>query len=330
MGAIFSLFAVMGIIAAALAGVGAANQRFLFGVVIPYSALAIFILGLIYRVVYWARSPVPFRIPVTCGQQKSLPWIKADNLDNPHNTLGVIGRMALEVLFFRSLFRNTNLEMRDGPKLTYEWEKWLWLAGLAFHWSFLVVFLRHLRFFLAPLPAFVGLLEGADGFFQIGLPALYLTDAILVASLTYLVARRFMIARIRYISLASDYFPLFLILAIAATGILMRHFIRVDVETVKEFAVGLASFNAAPREEIGVIFYVHLLLVSALFAYFPFSKLMHLGGVFLSPTKNLANNNRMKRHVNPWNYPVKVHTYEEYEDEFRDKMRAAGLPLEKE
>ena len=70
-------------------------------------------------------------------------------------------------------------------------------------------------------------------------------------------------------------------------------------------------------------------LVSVLLAYFPFSKLMHMGGIFLSPTRNLANNNRAKRHVNPWNPAVKVHTYEEYEDEFRDKMMAAGLPVEK-
>jgi nitrate reductase gamma subunit len=33
--------------------------------------------------------------------------------------------------------------------------------------------------------------------------------------------------------------------------------------------------------------------------------------------------------VNPWNYPVKVHTYEEYEDDFREKMIEAGLPVEK-
>jgi nitrate reductase gamma subunit len=57
---------------------------------------------------------------------------------------------------------------------------------------------------------------------------------------------------------------------------------------------------------------------------------MHMGGIFLSPTRNLANNNRMRRHVNPWNYEVKTHTYEEYEDEFRPVMIAAGLPVEKE
>ena len=55
-----------------------------------------------------------------------------------------------------------------------------------------------------------------------------------------------------------------------------------------------------------------------------------MAGIWLSPTINLANNSRAKRHVNPWNYPVRVHTYEEWEDEFRGKMRAAGLPLEKE
>jgi hypothetical protein len=65
-------------------------------------------------------------------------------------------------------------------------------------------------------------------------------------------------------------------------------------------------------------------------AWFPFSKLMHMGGIFLSPTRNLANTSRMRRHINPWNAPVKVHTYAEYEDEFRAKMKAVGLPVEKE
>ena len=71
-------------------------------------------------------------------------------------------------------------------------------------------------------------------------------------------------------------------------------------------------------------------MVSLLLIYFPFSKLMHFAGVFMSPTRNLANTNRVKRHVNPWNADVKNHTYEEWEDEFRDVMKACELPLEKE
>jgi hypothetical protein len=69
-----------------------------------------------------------------------------------------------------------------------------------------------------------------------------------------------------------------------------------------------------------VLFYIHIFLVSVLFMYFPFSKLMHMGGVFLSPTRNLANNSRIVRHINPWNPDVKYHTYEAYEDDFRDHM----------
>jgi len=111
---------------------------------------------------------------------------------------------------------------------------------------------------------------------------------------------------------------------------LVRHFFKVDLLRVKEWAMGLASLHPVVPTGIGISFFIHIFLVSALMAYFPFSKLMHMGGVFLSPTRNLANNNRMRRHINPWNYPVKIHTYEEYEDEFRDKMKAAGVPVEKE
>jgi nitrate reductase gamma subunit len=135
---------------------------------------------------------------------------------------------------------------------------------------------------------------------------------------------------LRYISLPADYFPLLLILAIGLSGFLMRHVYKVDLYKVKELALGWVRFQPQVPEGIGWIFYLHLFLVSVLLAYFPMSKLVHMGGVFLSPTRNLPNDNRMRRHVNPWNYPVKVHPYEEYEDEFREKMKAAGIPLEKE
>jgi nitrate reductase gamma subunit len=326
-----SLVAVLALVLIAFVGAGAVPLRFLFGVIIPYLALVAFIGGIAYRVWKWSNSAVPFRIPTTCGQQKSLPWIKAENLESPHNTAGVVGRMALEVLLFRSLFRNTKAEVRDGPKIVYGSDKLLWLAGLAFHWSFLVIVLRHLRFFGgSSVLEFVGLIEGLDGFFEIGLPTLYLSDAALVAAATFLFLRRVAIPQVRFISLPADYFALFLILGIAVTGCLMRYIFRVDVVGAKELAIGLVTFSPAVPDGMGATFYIHLFLVSVLLAYFPQSKLIHMGGVFLSPTRNLANDNRASRHENPWDYEVKVHTYEEYEDEFRDKMKAAGLPVEKE
>ncbi|MBI4710749.1 MAG: sulfate reduction electron transfer complex DsrMKJOP subunit DsrM [Nitrospirae bacterium] len=330
MNAILSLIAVIALILIALLGVKTANLHSLFGIAVPYAAMAIFLIGVISRVLKWGRSPVPFCIPTTCGQQKSLPWIKQSKLDNPSTTSGVIGRMLLEVLLFRSLFSNTAFELRNGPKVAYGSTRWLWLGGLAFHWSFLVVLIRHLRLFTEPVPACLSSLEVLDGFLQIGAPGLLLSGVVLLLAVTYLFLRRVLIPEVRYISLAADYFPLFLILSIALSGIIMRYFTKVDIVGVKALTLGLVSFNAVIPEGISVVFYIHLFLVSALLAYIPFSKIMHLGGVLLSPTRNMPNNSRMERHINPWNYPVHVHTYEEYENDFREKMKSAGIPVEKE
>lgn len=326
---LFPLFAVIALVLLAFVGVQM-NLQVLFGVLIPYAAVAVFVLGFIYRVVAWGRSPVPFCIPTTCGQQETLPWIKQDKLENPSTTMQVVGRMFLEIFFFRSLFRNLKTEFREGPRIVYGSEKFLWLAGLAFHWSFLIIFIRHFRFFIQEPPAVIKMIEGVDSFLQVGAPLMYMTDVVILVAVSYLVFRRFSIPQVRYISLAADYFPLFLILGIAISGILMRYFLKVHIVGVKQLVMGMLTLQPAIPEGVGTIFYIHLFLICVLLMYFPFSKLMHMGGVFLSPTRNMRANSRKFRHVNPWNYPVHLHTYDEYEEEFREKMKKAGLPVEKE
>jgi len=329
MAAWYSLLLVLGLVLFVFLGTEVLGLQVVFGVLIPYAAILVFLVGFVMRVVDWARSPVPFRIPTTAGQQKTLDWIKPSTVDSPYTSWGVVGRMALEILFFRSLFRNTKMELKEG-KLIYGSAKWLWLAGLAFHYSFLVIVIRHLRYFTEPVPFVIQTLNSLDSMLQIGSPILYISNVLIVAALLFLLIRRLVNPQVRYISLPADYFPLFLILGIVLTGILMRHFVKVDVMGVKVLAMGLATFRPIVPEGIGFIFYMHLFLFSVLLAYIPFSKLMHMGGVFLSPTRNLPNNSRMVRHVNPWNYPVKMHTYEHYEDDFREKMIEADIPVEKQ
>ena len=330
MGILISLVAVILLLLIAWVGAGVLGWQYLFGVILPYAAIATFIIGVISRVAGWARAPVPFRIPTTCGQQKTHPWIRSNNLENPHNIWGVLGRMFLEVFFFRSLFRNTRAELKEGPRLVYGPDKWLWAAGLAFHYSFLVIFIRHFKYFAEPTPGWVLGLQSLDGFFQIGLPIILASDIVILAAVGYLFLRRVWDPKLRYLSLPADYFPLFLIGAIATSGVCMRYFSKTDLTAIKALGTGLLSFSPVVPDGIGVIFFIHLFFVTCLIAYFPFSKLMHFAGVFMSPTRNLANNNRMKRHINPWNPEVKLHPYEEYEEEFHDVMKAAGLPLEKE
>lgn len=324
-----SLVAVLVAVLVAFVGVGVLGWRTVFGVAVPYVAAGVFVVGVVSRVVGWARSPVPFRIPTTCGQQKSLPWIRQAKIENPSTAAGVIARMALEILCFRSLFRNTRTQLVDG-RLSYPSNKWLWAAGLAFHYSFLVVVLRHLRFFAEPVPAFVVALSRVDGFFTLGLPVVYATTGLFLGALAFLFVRRVSSPQLRYLSLPADYFPLLLLLAIGLSGAWLRHVSKIDVPAVKAMVMGLLHFSPQPAEGLGAVFYVHLFLVSTLLAYFPFSKLVHMAGVFMSPTRNLTANTREVRHVNPWNRPLPVHTYEEYEDEFRDRMKGAGIPVEKE
>jgi nitrate reductase gamma subunit len=273
---------------------------------------------------------VPFRIPTTCGQQKSLPWIKQAKLESPSSALGVVGRMALEVLFFRSLLRNTKSELHDGGRLAYGTALGLWAGAMAFHWSMLVILVRHLRLALDPVPWVVTFVDEVDGFLELGVPVIHVTTLVFLAALVFLLLRRLLDPRVRYISLVDDYFPLFLLLGIGLSGFWMGHVAKADIEAVKEMVVGLASFRPVVPATIEPLFFGHLFLVSVLLAYFPFSKLVHMPGVFFSPTRNLANNNRMVRHVNPWDYPVKTHPYAEYEDEWREKMKAAGLPVDKD
>ena len=216
------------------------------------------------------------------------------------------------MLCFRSLFRNTRASLTGDQRLVYGSSKWLWLFAIAFHYAFLVVVIRHLRFFLNPVPAFVDLVARVDGMFQIGLPGFYITTVVLIGALGFLLLRRLQDPQVRYMSLASDYFALFLLLGVAVSGALLRHTpARVDIVQVKELAMGIWTMNPVAVQGASALFYTHLFLVSTLLAYFPFSKLVHTAGIFFSPTRNLANDNRRVRHVNPWapELPDRIHSY---------------------
>lgn len=328
---LISLAAVAALFGAGYLG-AMAGLKPVIGIVAPAAGLAVFLIGMVMKVMSWAKSPVPFRITTTCGQQKSLPWLPHEKYDNPFTPGQTVVRMLLEVLCFRSLLKNTKTQLVNG-KPVYATDIWLWLGAIAFHYSFLVVVLRHVRLFAEPVPAWVTALASADGFMQIGVPVFYLSSFIILAGLLYLLWRRISIPTVRYISLVNDYFPLLLLIGIAGSGFCLRYIGKTDVVAIKQLGMGLAAFQppaTAVINGIAPLFFGHLFLVSVFLMYFPFSKLTHAAGVFLSPTRNLANNNRAVRHINPWNYPVKVHTYEEYEDELRDIMIEAGVPVEKE
>lgn len=300
--------------------------------VLPYVCLVVFVGGVLFKVLRFAASPVPFRITVTAGQQKSLSWIRPSILDNPSSRIAAAARVALDALFFRTLLRETRMQRPPSSQRTvYATALGLWFFALMFHASLTIVFLRHLRFFIDPVPAPLFAVLRADGFFGLTTPAFFITGGLFVVSGVYLLGRRIWSGRIRYLSSVSDYFFILLLIGIGISGVLLRYVFKTDISGVKEAAMGVVAFS--PRCPVGLnaLFYGHIFLVMCLFVFFPFSKLIHGFGLLFSPTRNMRADGRAKRHLNPWNDPsIQPRSYAEYEDEFRDKMKAAHIPVEKD
>ena len=192
----------------------------------------------------------------------------------PITTGGVVARLCREVLLFESLFKGS---------------KWSWLFGYLFHFGMLLVLLRHLRYFTDPVWNWVAMIQ------WIGIYAGFA----MLAGLLGLLARRLLVDRIRYISAPSDYLMLLLLMGIAFSGLVMKFVSHTDVVAVKEFMRGVIYFNWQPLPA-DIPLLVHLLLVILLMIIFPFSKLLHAPGVFFSPTRNMPDNPREKRHVAAW------------------------------
>jgi nitrate reductase gamma subunit len=308
-------------------GVEVFGLRTVFGVILPGAALAAFLVGLCTRLIVWLRAPVPFPVSVTCGQQRSLPWIRPARFDNPHTRVEVVLRVVLEALMMRSLLRDARTGVASPSRLSIVPSWLLWGAAMSLHLSLAVIVLRHARLFLSPTPAWVASLGDLDGWFAVSMPPVHVTTVLLLGALGVLLVRRFASATVRYLTGPADLFALGLLLAIGGTGAVMRHVVGVDVAGTKLLLWGLwhgrlASLPASP------LLYVHLFLVSVLAAYFPWSKLMHSAAALVSPTHSGANDSRARRHLNPWNAPVRVKTYDEYLAEYRDRMVEAGIDVD--
>lgn len=232
-------------------------------VYLPYISLAIFLGGMVYRIGRWVKAPVPLRIVATPA---------------PRTYGGVAWRLLGDVLWFPSLFKGDRL---------------LWVGGFSLHILLWLVLLRHLRYFLYPVPEWVTAIQTA------GLYAGYFISI----PLFFLLIRRLVIERVLYVSILGDYFALLLLLAISISGVLLGVFFRTYVIDVKALVLGLIHLKPI-LPDAHWLFALHFVLVMVLLIYFPFGKLMHSGGLFLSPTHN-QRANFAERFINPWDFPVK-------------------------
>ena len=224
-----------------------------------YVAAATLAGGVAWKCWVYARPPQPLKIPIPPA---------------PTTRRGVVLRLLMEVVLFRSLFRSN---------------KWIWLFGWIFHVALLAVLARHLRYFTEPVWGWVALIQPFG---------LYAGFAML-AGLAGLWARRFLVDRVRYISSPSDHLMLALLAAIAASGLAMKYLAHTDIVALKAFFLGLMAFDWQPLPADPALL-VHLALVATLMIVFPASKLLHAPGVFFSPSLNQVDDARERRHAAGW------------------------------
>jgi nitrate reductase gamma subunit len=83
---------------------------------------------------------------------------------------------------------------------------------------------------------------------------------------------------------------------------MMTFVAHTDVVLVKAFFRNLMTFSwgAIPNLPSDPILLAHLFLVAVLMIIFPVSKLLHVPGVFFSPSRNQVDNPREQRHIVDW------------------------------
>lgn len=229
--------------------------RLVVGGVLPYLALAVFLVAMVNRVLTWRKLPSP---PMTL--------FPAPSPEGRANTLNTMK----ETLFFPSLFRS---------------DRSLWVFSWGFHAVLALIFVGHVR-----VVSNVDNLMMSLGMTEAGIQAMSggaggAAGVLILIAAVVLLARRFVIPRVKEITGLTDIFALVLIGAILITGNMMRfgaeHF---DLTLTREYFANLATFKGVGNAEVFTnnVFLVHMGLAYLLLMYIPFSKILHFGGIFFT------------------------------------------------
>lgn len=220
---------------------------FFIGRIFPYIAIAVLILGLVWRVRGWLKVPVPFPLTV---------------FPAPRSPLGRITAVGKEMLLFSSLRRGDN---------------GLWVWAWLMHVALAMIIAGHIVgiTYLTHQFTLIGLSEAASS--QASAFIGTVAGLVFLIALVVLFYRRVAIPEVKRLSDPADYFELLLLLAIVITGMHMRTVSEVNLPAIREYLGSLIMLQPLPIPQ-EPIFMSHFFLVNVLMLYLPFSKLIHMAG----------------------------------------------------
>lgn len=221
--------------------------------ILVYVAIAIFILGIAYRIYEWFKVT---RSSVRLGM-----------FPKPKNKWDRGIKLAKDSLLYPQVI---------GVDAT------MWFFVLLLHIGGIGAFVGHLRLFNEF--TFISNTLGEDGMAQFAMWTGGTIGILLLISVTYLILRRFK-SPYRDLSTPEDYLLLVLILIILLFGNHMRFFGDIHVTEYREYIHSLLAFRPAFPEAITEastkwVLVSHVLTSNILLIYFPFSKLIHSVGTF--------------------------------------------------
>lgn len=219
-----------------------------------YVAVAVFFIGMAYRVYNWYSTP---RANIRLGM-----------FPQPKTGFGKTLKTVTDSIFFPQVL---------------DVEPIMWVTAITFHIAGLLIFFGHLRLIkeFTPIVSALGK-ENMD-------TLAYLTGGgfgiiVTVAALYYLI-RRFK-SPYKELSVPEDYLLLVLILLVITLGNHLRLTSHLDVSVYRNYVQSVLLFRpsfdpalAASSAKWSLV--IHVFLANLLLMYFPFSKLTHMIGAFI-------------------------------------------------
>lgn len=220
----------------------------LIGGVLPYLAVAVFLTGVVVRLLRWRALPQPGLMTVF-----------------PTEGAGA-GALLKEALLFPSLYRG---------------DRALWLPAWGFHVMLAVAFAGHIRAISAIIDGgFAAMGASPEAIARLSSIIGGAVGVVLLAALLLLLGRRAIVHRVREISSAPDYVGLVLLCAVVLSGNWLRLGGSVSLAETRSWAASLIALSPVVPTTPAVV--LHIFCAEVLVLYIAFSKLMHFGGFFFT------------------------------------------------
>ncbi len=228
---------------------------FILFLILPYLAMASFIIGIIYRISSWLRI-------------RGMTDLKSVSLiPNSFSIRDVVLDLVKRITTFHTLKKME----KDTP---------LTVGTMMFHYGIWISLIGHLAMFL-PLPIsqqthdIIALYVG-------GVAGLFASVGLII-----LIVRRVFTVRMRKISSLDDYFLSSLLILIILLGLTQTLYIRPDfMATVSPWLVSIFQFHpeVTSMVSVGPVTILHVTLGMIFIAYIPFSKMIHIISYVFQPT----------------------------------------------